>query len=276
MAGGTGSRLYPTTSFVNKHLLQIYDKPLIYYPISTLMLLGIKNFFLVTNQKDIPQFKFLQKLLKNLNVDLKIIKQNSPRGILDGLLLLKKLEISSNVYLILGDNIFFGSNITKLISLKPNKSKVFSYDVSSTHGFGIYEKNKNIIIEKPESTNSSKAITGLYFYNTKALKFIDKIQPSYRNELEITDFNNLLLKKSLLDVINLPRSYYWNDAGTSDGFLETSNFINNLSKRSKFKFAYLEEIALRKSFISKKVFDNLIKKIPESTYKENLLKSVLK
>ena len=274
MAGGRGTRLFPTTKFVNKHLLQIYDKPLIYYPISTLMLLGLKKIFLVTNSDDISKFNFLAKLLNNLNIDINIISQNSPKGILDGLFLLKKKKISNDVYFILGDNIFYGNQVSKLFSKNQDKSKIYSFDVSETNLFGIYEKNSNRIIEKPTFTKSNKAITGLYFYKKNVLKLIDKITPSSRNELEITDFNNLLLEKNLLKVVNLPRSYYWNDAGSCEGFLESSNFINDLSKRSKYKFAYLEEVALRKKYISIKTFDNLIKDMPSSTYKENLLKSV--
>ena len=274
MAGGKGTRLYPTTSFVNKHLLLIYDKPLIYYPLSTLMLLGIKNIYLVTNKNDVQKFKYLIKLSKNLGIELKIISQSSPRGILDGLLLLKKKKIQKDVFMILGDNIIYGSKISSLLNSKKDISKIFSYEVNETESFGIYEKKLNKIIEKPEFTSSNKAIIGLYYYKKDVFKYINEINPSKRNELEITDLNNLLLDKDQLKVTNLPRSYYWNDAGSCEGFIESSNFIDTLSKRSKFKFAYIEEIALRKKFITDNEFNNLINKMPDSTYKQNLIKSV--
>ena len=182
MAGGKGTRLFPTTSFVNKHLLQIYDKPLIYYPLSTLMLLGINKIFLITNVNDIPSFYFLKNHLSKLNIEIEILSQNSPKGILDGLNILKDNKINKDTFMILGDNILVGSNFNQLLPDTQIISKVFSFEVSETSAFGIYEEDKKKIIEKPKKTNSNRAITGLYFYKKETLDFVENIKPSKNNK----------------------------------------------------------------------------------------------
>lgn len=266
LAGGLGTRLYPITLCISKHLLPIYDKPMIYYPLSTLMLLGIKKILIITKKNDLYFFKKLLGDGSNLGIDIQYQIQDKPNGIAEALIISKKFTKSKKICLILGDNIFYGSRLIKKLSQisRSNKNTIITYAVKNPKEYGILEldkkkKMKNIL-EKPIFPESNLAVTGIYFYENEVIKFVEKQKPSRRNELEITDLNQSLLKKKKLNYLHLDRGNAWLDAGTIDSYIETSTVISIMEKRQGLNIGSIEEAAYRNGWISKKDFSRIVSK----------------
>lgn len=281
LAGGLGSRLYPITLCISKHLLPIYDKPMIYYPLSTLMLLGIRKILIISKKNDLYFFKKLLGNGSNLGIDLHYQIQDKPNGIAEALIISQKFTNSKKICLILGDNIFYGSRLIKKLSeaSKSNKNTIITYSVKNPKEYGILEldkqnKPKNII-EKPKNTKSNLAITGLYFYENYVTKFVKKQKPSKRNELEISDLNLFLLKKKKLDFLQLDRGNAWLDAGTVDNYIEASTVISIMEKRQGLNIGSIEEVSLFNGWITKKKFKNLVSKYNKVSPYYNYLNSLL-
>lgn len=262
LAGGQGTRLYPSSLVVSKQLLNVYDKPLIYYPISTLMLAGIKDILVIATPEYINQFMDLLGDGSQWGINISYDVQFEPRGIADAFIIAEEFIGNSKVCLILGDNIFYGHELTKLLkSCQENRgATVLSYEVKDPQRFGVVEFNKNRKVtsleEKPKNPKSNSAVVGLYFYDNKVVEYAKNIVPSARGELEITDLNRMYLEKGNLNVVPLCRGMTWIDAGTFDSLLMASNFISTIEKMQGKKISCLEEISYRKKWITK---DHLLK-----------------
>ncbi len=266
LAGGLGTRLYPITKCISKHLLPVYDKPMIYYPLSTLMLLGIKKILIILKKEDIHLFKKLLGDGSHLGLNLNYTIQKKPNGIAESLIISKKFIKDNNFCLILGDNIFYGSRLIKKLveASKLNKNTIITYSVKNPEDYGVLEldkkkKPKNIV-EKPKAPKSNLVVTGLYFYENEVIKIVEKQKPSKRNELEITDLNLSLLKKNKLNYIHLDRGNAWLDAGTVENYMEASTVISIMEKRQGLNIGSIEEVALLNRWISKKNFKSMIVK----------------
>jgi len=278
LAGGHGTRLYPLTSNTSKQLLPVYDKPMIYYPLSTLMLSGIREVALISTPRDLPEF---QKLLgdgSQWGLKIEFIVQEYPRGLADAFILSEKFIAGSKVCLILGDNIFYGNmRLKETISDFEDGALIFGYPVTDPERYGIleFDDSGNIknIVEKPKDPKSRYAIPGLYYYDDRVVDFAKRLKPSSRGEIEITDLNLKYLKSKSLKVKILGRGIAWLDTGTSDSLEEASSFIKSVEKRQSFKIGCPEEIALRMNFISIDKFDILLSQMPDSDY-SNYLKLV--
>lgn len=265
LAGGTGTRMSPLTKAVNKQLLPIYDKPLIFYPLSVLMLSGIRDILIIVNRGQLSQFKKILPNGNNLGIKITYIEQKYPKGLPDAFVLGKQFIAKSNVALILGDNFFYGQSLTKKLKecVKLNKgATVILHPVSNPSSYGIAsinKKNKIIkIIEKPKKFFSNLAVTGLYFFDNNVVNYSESLKPSKRKEIEIVDLLNKYKKKSKLSAEFLGRGGAWLDTGSIKDFYDTSAFVSALEKRQGLKIACLEEIALNNKWISKK---NIIKAI---------------
>ena len=273
LAGGSGSRLHPLTITVSKQLLPIYDKPMIFYPLSILMLLGIKDILLISTPDDIPRFKKIFKNGSNFGINIEYKVQEKPNGLAEAFILGKNFIDSDEVCLILGDNLFYGSgylnNIRKNIK-KLDGSLIFGYEVNDPERYGVVEFDRNFnvlsIDEKPSSPKSNYAIPGLYFYDNTVVEKALKLKPSKRNELEITDLNKLYLKDKKLKVQILGRGVTWFDTGTFSSLLQASSFIESIQKRKGQQIASLEEIAFRRGYISKKELKEYLKKCSDNNY----------
>ena len=257
LAGGSGSRLYPVTATVNKHLLPVYDKPMIYYPISTLMLGGIREFILISSPGDIDQFKALLGDGSQWGAKFEYCVQEQPRGIAEAFLIAEHLIAGSNVALSLGDNIFYGSGLSARIQNACKHTEgatIFGYEVSDPRAFGVVEiDDQGMAIsleEKPAKPKSNLAVPGLYFYDKRVVDFAKGLQPSGRGELEITDINRLYMEAKALRVQPLGRGMAWLDGGTAEALYEASQFIKVVEERTGLKIACLEEIALHNGFIT--------------------------
>ena len=280
LAGGLGSRLYPNTLGTSKQLLPVYDKPLIYYPLSTLLLTGVKDILIISNPDDKKSF---QKLLgdgKRFGVNISYAVQPKPDGIAQAFIIAEKFLKKSPSVLILGDNIFLGEDLKQNL-VKANNSNgatIFAYEVHDPERYGVinFDKKNNpiSIIEKPKISPSNFAITGIYFYDEKVVEIAKSLKPSQRGELEITDINKHYLNSSSLYVSILGRGMTWLDAGTQDSLLEASNLIKAIQKRQGILLSCPEEIALNENFISKSSLLNTINSLKECDYK-NYLKKVL-
>jgi glucose-1-phosphate thymidylyltransferase len=281
LAGGLGTRLYPITKCISKHLLPIYDKPMIYYPLSTLMLLGIKNILIVVKDEDLYLFKKLLGKGSHLGINIKYQIQDKPNGIAEALIISKKFTKSKQICLILGDNIFYGSRLIKKLSeiSRSNKNTIITYAVKNPKEYGILEldKKKKIknILEKPIFPKSNLAVTGMYFYENEVIKFVEKQKPSRRNELEITDLNQTLLKKKKLNYLHLDRGNAWLDAGTIDSYIEASTVISIMEKRQGLNIGSIEEAAYRNGWISKKDFTRTVNKNNKGSPYYNYLSSLI-
>lgn len=281
LAGGSGTRLYPLTECVSKQLLPVYDKPMIYYPLSVLMLFGIKDILIISTPEDTPNIERLFGNGNKLGLNLSYKVQENPNGIAEAFLLGKDFINNEKVCLILGDNIFYIQSQMKayrtLVNEENNLATVFGYHVSDPERFGVIEFDKeNRVIsieEKPKKPKSNYAVTGLYFYPADVVQKAEKLKPSARGELEITDLNKLYLKENRLNVIPLKRGNAWLDAGTPDSLMESSQFVQIIEQRQGLKLACIEEIAFRQGFINaaqmRKLINNLKNGIP---YKEYLKK----
>ena len=262
LAGGTGSRLSPLTKIINKQLLPLYDKPLIFYPLSILMLAGIKDILIITNPNEDINFKKILGNGSNFGIKIQYLTQNKPNGLPEAFIIGEKFINNKNVALILGDNFFYGQGFTKRLKQKTKAksgSTIFTYQVNNPEDYGIVEIKKERISrikEKPKNSKSNLAITGLYFFDHKVVNFSKKLKPSKRGELEIVDLLKKYLSRKKLKIEYMGRGSAWLDTGNAESLFETSQFIANIEKRQGLKIACLEEIALNNKWISK----NIIKK----------------
>lgn len=277
LAGGTGSRLYPITKVYSKQLVVIYDKPLIYYPISVLMLGGIKEILIISNKETIPLYRQLLGDGSHLGVRFEYVVQDAPNGIAEAFILGESFIGSDGVTLILGDNIFYGNLDFFYRALQQKKgATIFGYRVNDPERYGVvdFDKEGNAlsIEEKPKQPKSNYAVPGLYVYDNNVVPIAKSITPSPRGELEITDVNNVYLKQKKLRVEKVGRGVAWLDTGTPEALLQASNFFGVIEDRQGLKVACLEEIAYLKKFISKESFTALVGSLPKSMYREYLEK----
>ena len=276
LAGGQGTRLYPSTKVVSKQLLTVYDKPMIYYPLSILMISEIKDILIISTPKDIPLYKNLIGNGDNLGLNINYMIQEKPEGIAQAFMIAKDFIGNDNGCLILGDNIFYGNGFSKLLkkSIKNcnnyNKATVFGYYVNEPARYGVvsFDLNKKVtkIEEKPSSPKSNYAVTGLYIYPNSVIDIAMNSKKSDRGEYEISDINNAYLKLKKLNVELLDKDFVWLDTGTHESLLEASNFIKTVEKRQGKKIACLEEIAYKKNYISKIDLQKIIELIKKSEY----------
>ena len=259
LAGGSGTRLYPITKGVSKQLLPIYDKPMIYYPLSVLMLAGIREVLIISTPDDIDGFKRLLEDGSALGIDISYAVQPSPDGLAQAFILGEDFIGDSNVCLVLGDNIFYGQGFTPLLKQAVNRQKgatVFGYQVKDPERFGVVafddDKRAISIEEKPENPKSNFAVTGLYFYDNDVINIAKQVQPSERGELEITTVNQMYMERGDLSVELLGRGFAWLDTGTHESLLEAAQFVETIEKRQGYKVACLEEIALNNGWLTKK------------------------
>lgn len=276
LAGGAGTRLYPSTIAVSKQLLPIYDKPMIYHPISVLMLAGIKEILIISTPQDLPNFKKLLGDGSQFGVEFSYVEQPSPDGLAQAFILGKDFIGKDSVALILGDNIFYGPNFSKTLkdaverTEKQGGATLFAYQVKDPQRFGVVEFDKNnkvvSIEEKPQSPKSDFAVTGLYFYDNNVVEYVKDQKPSARGELEITDLNNTYLKKNNVKVELLARGFAWLDTGTHSSLLQASQFIKTIEDNQGIKIACLEEIAYRMGFITKEKLQEIAAKYKNNPY----------
>lgn len=262
LAGGSGTRLYPLTKVISKQLLPVYDKPMIYYPLSTLMLAGIKEVLIISTPHDLPRFQELLGDGAELGLKLEYKVQPRPEGLAQAFILGEEFIGDDNVCLVLGDNIFYGRGLSNLLSEAKttvetkDEAVIFGYYVKEASRYGVVEFDDNqqvvSIVEKPEKPKSNFAVIGLYFYPNKVVEVAKNLKPSARGELEITDVNNVFLQDKQISVQLMGRGFAWLDTGTYSSLLDASNFIETIEKRQGLKIACLEEIAYLKGFIDKK------------------------
>src|SRR3989344_6128489 len=282
LAGGSGTRLYPLTMAMSKQLLPVYDKPMIFYPLSILMLAGIREILIISTPSDLPNFKKLLGTGKNLGLKLSYAEQPSPDGLAQAFIIGEKFIGKSNVAMILGDNIFYGNGLVKILKKavrNKNRATIFGYYVNDPERFGVAEfdaKGKVISIEeKPKKPKSNYAITGLYFYDNRVIEFAKKIKPSARGELEITDVNKLYLKAGHLDVELLGRGFAWLDTGTITSLINANDFVKIIEERQNTKIAALEEIAYKNGWIKRNDLIKIAKQYEKSQYGQYLMQVVL-
>jgi glucose-1-phosphate thymidylyltransferase len=273
LAGGTGTRLYPSTKIFSKQLLTIYDKPLIFYPLSTLMLSEVRDILIITTPNDHEHFVRLLGDGSNWGINLSYATQEKPKGIAESILIGEKFIKNESCSLILGDNIFFGQNFSNRLinaATQHTGATVFSYHVNDPENYGVVKMDKNNIakeiVEKPKSFISNFAITGLYFYDNNVVEYAKSLRPSDRGELEITDLNNCYLQNGSLNVEFLGRGYAWLDTGTHENMLSASNFVSTVQKRQGLMISCLEEIALMKGWIGKEDVERQISLLKNSSY----------
>ena len=281
LSGGGGTRMYPITKSVSKQLLCVYDKPMIYYPLSTLLLAGIKDILIISTPEDLPNYVKLLGNGSNLSIKLSYIEQLKPDGLAQAFIIAEDFIGSEDICMILGDNIFHGNGINELLVnavknvKKSKKAKVFGYYVNDPKRYGVlsFDDNKNVksIEEKPLHPKSNYAVVGLYFYPNSVVKIAKQITPSKRGELEITSINNTYLKNNELNVELMGKGFTWLDTGTPDSLLEASNFMQAIEKRQGLKVACIEEIVFNKGYINSKQLNNLAQNLSSSEYGQYLL-----
>ena len=281
LAGGSGTRLYPLTRAASKQLMPIYDKPMIYYPLSTLMLAGIKEILSISTPQDLPRFEDLLGDGKEFDIELSYAVQPSPDGLAQAFIIGADFIGDDNVALILGDNIYYGPGMSKMLAraaAKPKGATVFGYQVKDPERFGVVEFDKDMraisVEEKPEHPKSNYAITGLYFYDNDVVDIAKSIEPSPRGELEITDVNDAYLKQGDLDVEVMGRGFAWLDTGTHESLLEAAQYIETVQRMQNVQVANLEEIAYRMGYISRDEVIALAQPLKKNEYGQYLLRLV--
>ncbi len=282
LAGGSGTRLYPLTLVTSKQLLPVYDKPMIYYPLSTLMLAGIRDILIISTPTDLPNFERLLGDGSSMGVHLSYKVQPNPNGLAEAFVLGEEFIGDDSCAMILGDNIFYGNGMTPLLKSavenaeKNHRASVFGYYVEDPERFGVVEFDDSgkvvSIEEKPKAPKSNYAVTGLYFYDNRVVKFAKGMKPSERGELEITDLNRLFLEADALDVKLLGRGFAWLDTGTMDSLMEASDFVQMVEKRQGIKISAVEEIAYINGWIDRETLSASARKYGKSTYGAHLQK----
>lgn len=279
LAGGSGTRLYPLTMVTSKQLLPIYDKPMIYYPLSTLMLAGIKDILIISTPEDLPNFEKLLGDGNEFGINLSYKEQSSPDGLAQAFIIGEDFIGDDSVAMILGDNIYYGNGLTSMLkeaklNVEGGKASIFGYYVNDPKRFGIVEFNKKgqviSVEEKPEDPKSNYCITGLYFYDNRVVDFAKKVKPSHRGELEITSINQMYLEEDNLNVKLLGRGYAWLDTGTMESLIEAAEFVQTIEKRQGIKISAPEEIAYHNKWIDKSILLDSAKKYGKSPYGEHL------
>ena len=277
LAGGRGTRLYPLTMSISKQILPVYDKPMIYYPLSVLMLANIREILIISTERDLPVFKELLKDGSELGLKLEYKVQDKPNGLAEAFIIGEEFIGDNNVALILGDNIFYGSGFTGLLeemSKIENGAAIFGYPVKDPRAYGVVEFDKNgkaiSLEEKPENPKSNYAIPGLYFYDNTVVEKAKNVKPSARGEIEITTVNEMYLSEGKLNVKNLGRGIIWFDTGTHEALLEASNYVEAIQKRQGLYIACLEEIAYKKGWINEKDIEKKIEETKMNDYQKYL------
>lgn len=282
LAGGKGTRLYPITRAVSKQLLPIYDKPLIYYPLSILLLAGIKDILIISSPEDILQYEKLLGDGTDIGANFEYIIQEQPKGIAEAFILGESFIDDDNVVLILGDNVFYGQGMTDLLDQAAKNEKgatIFGYPVTDPTSFGVMEFDENCkvisIEEKPQDPKSNYAVPGLYFYDNQVVEIAKKVQPSARGELEITAVNNAYLQRGELNAVLMGRGIAWLDTGTPQGMLQAGSFVETIQERQGYYVACIEEIAWRKGFINTDQLKALGEKLKNTDYGTYILSLVV-
>lgn len=279
LAGGSGTRLYPLTMVTSKQLLPVYDKPMIYYPLSTLMLAGIREILIISTPADTPKFEALMGDGSKFGLHLSYAVQEKPEGLAQAFIIAEDFIGDDDVAMVLGDNIFYGNGLGSLLRSAATNNKratIFGYYVENPNAFGVVEFDENgkpiSIEEKPEVPKSNYAVTGLYFYDNRVVEYAKSLKPSKRGELEITDINRIYLENGELDVKLMGRGFAWLDTGTVDSLIEASNFIRSIEKLQGIQISALEEIAYNMRWISKKQLLESVEKYGKSPYGQHLLR----
>ena len=279
LAGGSGTRLYPLTMVTSKQLLPVYDKPMIYYPLSTLMLAGIRDILIISTPSDTPRFEELLGSGSQFGINISYAVQESPDGLAQAFIIGEEFIGDDDVAMVLGDNIFYGNGLGHMLrqaAKNKNRATIFGYYVDNPQAFGVVEFDENgvpvSIEEKPEVPKSNYAVTGLYFYDNRVVEYAKKMKPSARGELEITDLNRVFLELGDLDVKLLGRGFAWLDTGTMDSLIDAGQFVQMVEKRQGIKISAVEEIAYKNGWITKEKLLESAERYGKSTYGQHLKK----
>ena len=278
LAGGSGTRLYPLTKAVSKQIMPVYDKPMIYYPLSTLMLAGIRDILIISTPRDLPVFQELFGTGEDLGLNMSYAVQESPRGLADAFIIGEEFIGDDNVALVLGDNIFYGQSFSRMlqnVALREKGATIFGYYVRDPREYGVVEFDENgkavSIEEKPENPKSNYAVPGLYFYDNDVVEIAKNVKPSARGEIEITSVNNAYLERGDLHVETMGRGFAWLDTGNHDALLDAADFVAAFQKRQGLYISCIEEIAYKKGFISKEQLLKLAQPLLKTNYGKYLV-----